>query len=80
MIENIDPIDQAIVNTQMVIAAKIDDGIKAKGWTYKEFGKRIERPPQVIEKWLSGTNNFTLFTLIRIEQLLGINILIHERK
>lgn len=59
---------------RMLLAAKIQDAIKAKGLTYKQFAFLMDQYESVVSKWLSGTHNFTADTLFDIEAKLGINL------
>ena len=59
----------------MILAAKIDDGIKAKGWRKLDLANKLNKKPSVITKWISGTHNFTIDTLWDIEKLLEINLI-----
>jgi len=60
---------------RMLLAARIDDAIKERGWKRKEFANALGKTPSEITKWLSGTHNFTSETLFDIEQVLNINLL-----
>lgn len=72
----VDPSEAAKVVAKMQVAAKIADGIAQKGWSRKDFLASIGRDnPSVATKWLSGTHNFTMDTLVEIEQALGISLL-----
>jgi hypothetical protein len=66
--------EQERTNKRMLLAASIDDGIKAKGWKQKDFAKAMSKTPSEISKWLSGTHNFTADTLFDIEWVLEINL------
>ncbi len=57
---------------RMMLAAKIQDAIKAKNITYKEFAGIMDQHVSVISKWVSGTHNFTTETLFDIEDKLGV--------
>ena len=57
---------------QMLLAAKIQDAIKAKNITNKAFASMMDQHASVISKWVSGTHNFTTDTLFDIEEKLGI--------
>ena len=70
-----DPKQTERVKKRMMLAAKIDDGIKAKGWKKKEFAKAMNKLPSEISKWLSGTHNFTTDTLWAIEEVLNIRLI-----
>lgn len=58
----------------MMLAAKIADGIKAKGWNNSDLARELDQHNSVISKWLSGTHNFTADTLFDIESVLGIDL------
>lgn len=70
----------AMTRNRMLLAAKIDDGIKAKGWNKGQFAKQMGKEPSVITKWLSGTHNFTADRLTEIGLILGIDLLNVGRK
>lgn len=57
---------------RMLLAAKIQDAIKAKKLTNKDFASIMDQHVSVISKWVSGTHNFTVDTLFDIEEKLGI--------
>ena len=63
---------------RMMLAAKIADGIKAKGWNNVDLARELDQHNSVISKWLSGTHNFTADTLFDIEKVLGVNLLNYE--
>ena len=75
LLAKITPEEQARTDRKMRIAAIIDDAIKSKGWGKKQFAEKMGRKPSEITKWLSGTQNFTVDTLVDIEQVLGIKLL-----
>ncbi len=60
---------------RMMLAAKIADGIKAKGWNNGNLAQALDQHNSVISKWLSGTHNFTAETLFDIEMVLGITLI-----
>jgi transcriptional regulator with XRE-family HTH domain len=62
------------IEHRMLLAAKIHDAMKAKGFTKIAFAGRMKKKPSVITKWLSGTHNFTTDTLFDIEEVLGIDL------
>lgn len=63
---------------RMMMAARIEDGMKAKGWNQTQFAEQIGQTPSTISKWLSGTNNFTQDILTDIQRVLGIQLLCVE--
>lgn len=63
------------VSARMLLASKIDDELKARNWSKKRFADEMGKRPSVVTKWLSGTHNFTVDTLVDIENKLGILLL-----
>jgi len=69
-------LDQIKTNTRMQIASRIADAMQAKGWRNKDLLRNVGKIyPSVISKWLSGTHNFTLDTLVELELALDISLL-----
>jgi transcriptional regulator with XRE-family HTH domain len=56
---------------RMLLAARIDEVIKAKGWKQKDLAKALKKSPSEISKWLSGTHNFTSDSLFDLEHVLN---------
>lgn len=63
LLDDISDKKQEITNHRMELAAKIADGLKAKGWNKSQLAEAVGKQPSVITKWLSGTHNFTSDTL-----------------
>jgi ribosome-binding protein aMBF1 (putative translation factor) len=63
---------------QMMMAARIEDGMIAKGWSKGEFAKKMGKTASTVSLWLSGSNNFTLDILTDIQRVLGIQLLCVE--
>ena len=63
------------VANRMQLALRISDAIKTRGWTQKQFAEAMNKKPSEINRWLSGTHNFTTDTLWHIEEILGVKIL-----
>lgn len=75
-----DPKELSRTKTRMLLAARIDDALKAKGWKKKELAEALNKEPSVITRWLSGTHNFTSDTLTDISEVLEIKLLNAEVK
>ena len=73
--EGITPQEQKRTDNRMLLAAKIKDGMNAKGWKNSQLADALGKKPSVITKWLSGIHNFTSDTLSDIEGVLGISLL-----
>ena len=81
VLAEITPQEQKRTDNRMLLAAKIKDGMNAKGWKNKHLAEALNQQPSVITKWLSGTHNFTSDTLSDIEDVLGIKLLaVQEEK
>jgi transcriptional regulator with XRE-family HTH domain len=66
------------VASRMALASRINEAIKMRGWSQKQFAEAMNKKPSEISKWLSGTHNFTTDTLWHIEQVLGIHLLVES--
>jgi transcriptional regulator with XRE-family HTH domain len=75
LLDNITPEEQEKTDKKMILATKIANAIKAKGLKKSEFAKILGKQPSEISKWLSGTHNFTIETLMDIERVLSIQLL-----
>lgn len=71
--------DYKKVEAKMQIAAMIEDGIAARGWKKKDLAHALHKKQSEITRWMSGTHNFTLETLVDIEQVLGISLLNYHK-
>jgi transcriptional regulator with XRE-family HTH domain len=80
LLDEINPEGFIITRKRMLLAARLDEAIKAKGWKKQDFAKAIGKKPSEISKWLSGTHNFTTDTLFDIERILDIHLLKLECK
>ncbi|MBV7530668.1 helix-turn-helix domain-containing protein [Chitinophaga sp. sic0106] len=76
LVGKITPAEQEKVDYKMGIAAKIGFAMKKKGWKQIDLMKALDiNSPSIISKYLSGTHNFTVDTLIEIGQALDIDLL-----
>lgn len=74
--ESITPLDQAKTDAKMLIAAKIFDAMEKKGWKKKDLLEAVHKAsPSIISKWISGTHNFTIDTMVELEHALDIQLL-----
>ena len=76
LLGTITPVEQAKTDAKMLLAAKIADAMKAKGWKNKDLLQAMgKKNPSEITKWLSGTHNFTVETLVELESVLNEKLL-----
>lgn len=75
LLGKITPEEQAKTDKKMILATKIANAIKASGLKKSELAENMGKNPSEISKWLSGTHNFTIDTLLDIERELSIKLL-----
>jgi transcriptional regulator with XRE-family HTH domain len=76
LFSEITPEEQAKTDAKMLLAVKIADAMKAKNWNKKQLMKEMGKTnPSEITRWLSGTQNFTVETLVDLERVLDIKLL-----
>ena len=68
-----------MVKHNLAIATKVARILKEKGMGKSEFAEKMGKSPSEVSKWLSGTHNFTVKTIAKIEHTLGES-LIHIEK
>lgn len=74
LMSNRNPTEFEKTKRNMLLAARIDEALKAKGWSKKQLADTMHKNPSEVTKWLSGTHNFTLETLYLIESYLGVTL------
>ena len=57
------------------IVVRINQLLKAKGFTQKNLAEHMDKKPSEISKWLSGEHNFTLRSIAKLEAELGESII-----
>jgi len=73
---SISPNEAKKIENKMLLAAKIDDAMKAKGWKKKDLMKAMgKKNPSEVTRWLSGTHNFTVDLLTEIGLALDTDFL-----
>ncbi|MEQ8712057.1 MAG: helix-turn-helix transcriptional regulator [Cyclobacteriaceae bacterium] len=81
ILDSVTPQESDKVEKRMALAMKIADAMKAKGWKKKDLKEAMgQRNQSVVTKWLSGTHNFTIDTLMDLEDVLDIYLLDLEKK
>ena len=76
LFSEITPEEQAKTDAKMLLAVKIADAMKNKNWNNKRLMKEMGKTNQSeITRWLSGTQNFTVETLVDLERVLDIKLL-----
>lgn len=76
LLNHISPEESLRIEAKMILAAKIDDALKAKGWKKKDLMIALGKKNQSeITKWLSGTHNFTIDLLTDLGRVLNTSFL-----
>jgi transcriptional regulator with XRE-family HTH domain len=79
LLRDIKPEDQEQTDYKMKLAAKIYAALKSKGWKSLQLAESLNlKSPSLVSKWLSGTHNFTVDTLVDIQRVLGIRLIDDE--
>lgn len=76
ILARVSPVEQAKVDATMMMSARIQDAMMAKGWNNKHLLLAMgKKHASVVSKWLSGTHNFTIETLVELESALEVPLL-----
>ena len=62
------------MSRQKIAAEQIEEAIRERGLTRKQFAELMDRNPSEVTKWLGGKHNFTIALLQEISDKLGIQI------
>lgn len=63
------------VDHSFAIVDRIYEILEAKGMEQKDLAAALDKKESEISKWLTGTHNFTLKTIAKIESVLGESII-----
>lgn len=63
------------VNLSFAISNKIDELMRERGLSKKQFADQIGKRPSEITRWLSGQHNFTVATLASLSAIFGKSII-----
>ncbi len=74
ILDSLTDVEKAQSRARLTIAARIDDFRKSQGMTKRDLAVKLQRKPSVITKWMSGTHNFTIDTLVEIAVALEVDI------
>ena len=78
--KQVNPLIRRDVDLSFQIVDRIHEILQAKGLKQKDLALLLGKKEAEISKWMRGTHNFTIDTLVSIEQALGAPILrvIHQ--
>ena len=63
------------LDKSFAIADKIDMILREKNISQKQLAKRMGKTEAEVSRWLGGTHNFTLRTIAKISDALGVKLL-----
>lgn len=63
------------LDMSFAIADKIDMILRENNISQKQLAKRMGKTEAEVSRWLGGTHNFTLRTIAKISNALGVNLL-----
>lgn len=67
----VNPETRRRVDLSFQIVDRIHEILIGKGLKQKDLAERLEKNESEISKWMRGTHNFTIETLVSIEDALG---------
>jgi len=74
LLDEVTPLEMEQTKVKMQLAARIEDFMRAKGWSKSQFAEKVGKNPSEITKWFSGTQNFTTDVLTEIASSLGVEL------
>lgn len=58
-----------------IIAINILAHLRKLGMSQKELAAKLHVTPQTVNSWVKGNSNFTIETIVRIEDVLGVELI-----
>lgn len=68
--ERVRPENRIFVSKNIEISNQISQILEEKGWTQKEFARKMDKNESEICKWMSGLHNLTLKSICLMEAVL----------
>ena len=63
------------LDMSFALADKIDSILREKNISQKQLAKKMGKTEAEVSRWLGGTHNFTLRTIAKISDALGVKLL-----
>ncbi len=73
--KKVSPKIRSRVNLSFQIVDRIHGILEAKGYRQKDLANMLGKSEAEISKWMRGTHNFTIDTILSIEEVLDARIL-----
>jgi ribosome-binding protein aMBF1 (putative translation factor) len=58
-----------------IIAINILAQLRKLGMSQKDLAEKLQVTPQTVNSWVKGNSNFTIETIVRIEEVLGVELI-----
>ena len=80
--KQVNPLVRQNIDLSFQIVDRIHEILQTKGLRQKDLALRLGKKEAEISKWMRGTHNFTIDTIVSIEQALGAPILqvVHQEE
>lgn len=80
--KHVNPLARQNIDLSFQIVDRIHEILVAKGLKQKDLAMKLDKKEAEISKWMRGTHNFTIDTLVTIEKALGAPILkvVHQEE
>ncbi len=63
------------LDMSFALADKIDSILREKNMSHKQLAKRMGKTEAEVSRWFGGTHNFTLRTIAKLSDALGVKLL-----
>ena len=73
--ENKNPEIDSFIEKNLAIVDKVRIALEAKNWSKGQLAEAMDKRPSEVSKWLSGTHNLTMKSIIKMEIALGIDLM-----
>lgn len=67
--------NQKALEKSRIIAINILAQLRKLGMSQKDLAEKLQVTPQTVNSWVKGNSNFTLETIVRIEEALEIELI-----
>ncbi len=72
--------NRAVLRRSQEIALTILERLDVLGWTQKRLAEEMGIQPQQVNRWLKGSENFSLSTLVHLEEVLKVSLIGSQRE
>ncbi|MBC7775039.1 MAG: helix-turn-helix transcriptional regulator [Phycisphaerae bacterium] len=69
------PETRIYIQKNLDIAFRVNELLQQKGWTQKDLAKALDKSESEVSRWLSGLHNLTLKSIVKLEAVLGAEIM-----